>query len=82
MKVDKKSVDHYISERWKLNEMDEVRSTRDPVKAAKTLLRLSKNGVKAIPKKELSTLLEVLCRLLVAYDGCAGCASIYTWPPR
>ena len=39
-----------------MNAVDELQSPGDPVQAAKTLLRPSKNGVKAIPKKEFSAL--------------------------
>ena len=53
---DKKTVDAYITDLRKLNTVDYLKSTADPVQAVKILLRLSKNGVKAIPKKELSAL--------------------------
>ena len=55
-KVDKKTVEAYIAELRKLNQEDKIGATSGPVQASKTLLRLSKNGVKAIPKKELSAL--------------------------
>ena len=55
-KEDKKTVDANITELRKLNKEDKIEATKDPVQASKTLLRLSKNGVRAIPKKELSAL--------------------------
>ena len=55
-KEDKKTIDAYITELRKLNKEDMIQATTDPAQASKTLLRLSKNGVKAIPKKELSAL--------------------------
>ena len=45
---DKRTVDDYIGELRKLNEKDELQSTRNPVQAARTLLRLLKNGVKTL----------------------------------
>ena len=55
-KEDRKTIDAYITELRKLNMEDKIEVTADPVLAATTLRRLPKNGVKAIPKKELSAL--------------------------
>ena len=55
-KEDKKTVDDYFCELRKLNAADDLQGTGGPVQTAMTLLRLSKNGVIAMPKKECSVL--------------------------
>ena len=46
----------YIAKLKQLNSEDGLGSSGSPAEAARTLLRLSKNGVKAIPKKEATAL--------------------------
>ena len=52
---DKKTVAKYVAKLKQLNSEDGLGSGM-PAEAAQTLLRLSKNGVKAIPKKEATAL--------------------------
>ena len=53
---DKKTVAKYVAKLKQLNSDDGLDSTGSPAEAARTLYRLSKNGVKAIPKKEATAL--------------------------
>ena len=53
---DRKTVHKYINKLRELNNVDGLSSNVSPAKASRTLLRLSKNGVKLIPKKEQTTL--------------------------
>ena len=62
--MDKKTVEAYIAELKKLNQEDKIEATSDPVQASKTLLRLSKNGVKAIRRRNYRH--SIVSTLLVA----------------